>query len=69
MSFLPLIYFFNFLDHKPNVEAWLQHQLQLRLKKYVNYPFPIAFLFAKEPQEALMSLPLLRLNKDKKPLS
>ena len=42
--------------------------LKLR-KKYISYPLPIALLFAKDPQDALMSLPLLRLKRDKKPLS
>ena len=41
----------------------------LRLKKYVNYPSSIALLFASDPQDAFMSLPLLLLNRERKPAS
>ena len=40
-----------------------------KLKKYANYPLSIALLFVSDPQDAFMSLPLLLLNRERKPAS
>ena len=55
----------NIVKHfGPGSNYW--KNLKLR-KKYINYSLSIALLFARDPQDAFMSLPLLLLNKERKP--